>query len=244
MKALVFAAGIGSRLKPFTLSHPKALAEVGGIPMLERVIVKLRDAGVDEIVVNVHHFASQIVDFLEEKNDFGITIHISDESDLLLDTGGGMLKARRWLDGNEPFIVHNADIFTDFDIREMVSKHIETKADATLLVATRNTSRYLFFDSRLRGWMNLSTGEARPTGFMPTESMTPYAFGGVHVVSPKIFENLANYTHKEVFSIVPFYVAEAANLNIVPFEQPADALWIDIGKPENLTYANSLFINE
>lgn len=240
MKALVFAAGIGSRLKPFTLHHPKALAEVGGIPMLARVITKLRDAGVDEMVVNVHHFAGQIIEFLEANNNFGVKIHISDETGELLDTGGGLLKARGWLDGYEPFIVHNADILTDFDINEMVRFHNENQADATLLVAPRKTSRYLYFDNRLRGWMNISTGEARPQGFLPGESMTPYAFGGVHVVSPKIFDRLAQYTDKEVFSIVPFYVAEADVLNILPFVQPQGSLWVDIGKPENLAYANSL----
>lgn len=241
MKALVFAAGVGSRLKPFTLEHPKALAPVGGVPMLARVINKLRDAGVDEIVVNVHHFADQIIDFL--KTDFGVRIHISDESGELLDTGGGLLKARKWLEGPEPFIVHNADILTDFDINEMVGRHLLSGADATLLVAPRHTTRYLYFnDSRLLGWANLTTGETRPEGFCPADSMKAMAFGGVHVVSPAIFDRLQNFTSRRVFSIVPFYVAMADTLKIVPFVQPAGSHWIDIGKPENLKQANSLFI--
>lgn len=241
MKALVFAAGLGTRLKPFTLEHPKALVPVGGVPMLQRVICKLRDAGVDTIVVNVHHFADQIIDFIKDNDNFGVNIHISDESDLLLDTGGGMLKARKWLDGDEPFIVHNADILTDFDITDMVHAFENSKADATLLVAPRKTSRYLYFDSRLRGWANISTGATAPAGFVPNDKLTPLAFGGVHVVSPRIFDALEDYASEPVFSIVPFYVAMANRLNITPFVQPQGSIWLDVGKPESLLQANQLF---
>ena len=134
MKAMIFAAGLGTRLKPFTDFHPKALAEVCGRPMLGVVIERLKMAGISEIIVNVHHFADQIVDYLHRNNDFGVRLHISDETSELLDTGGGILAARRWLDGDEPFVVHNADILTDVDIAGMLSVARSTGAALTLLV--------------------------------------------------------------------------------------------------------------
>ena len=132
MKALVFAAGLGTRLRPLTDHQPKALVPVGGVPMLERVIGRLKAAGFDEITVNVHHFGQQIIDFLQAKQNFGLTIHVSDERNQLLDTGGGILKARPYLDGNEPFLVHNADIMTDIDLGAIYRKHVESQAHATL----------------------------------------------------------------------------------------------------------------
>jgi NDP-sugar pyrophosphorylase family protein len=125
MKAMIFAAGLGTRLRPLTNDRPKALVEVGGVAMLERVINRLKSHGITEIVINIHHFGEKIIEFVKQNNDFGITIHISDERDLLLDTGGGILKAQQWLDGEEPIIIHNADILTDFDLHKMVKQHIE-----------------------------------------------------------------------------------------------------------------------
>ncbi|MDE6126575.1 MAG: NTP transferase domain-containing protein, partial [Muribaculaceae bacterium] len=133
MKGMIFAAGVGSRLRPFTDEHPKALAPVGGIPMLRRVIEKMTEAGISRIVVNVHHFPQQIVSYLEENDNFGADISVSDESAELLDTGGGLLHARRFLDGDEPVLVHNADILTDFDISRMARAHSDSGALATLL---------------------------------------------------------------------------------------------------------------
>ena len=161
MKALIFAAGLGNRLKPLTDTTPKALLPVDGKPMLEHVILKLKDAGFDQITVNIHHFGQQIIDFLKEKNNFGIDIHISDEREYLLDTGGGIKHAAEFLDGDEPFMVHNVDIFSNVDFRELYKKHLESNALATLLVSKRKTSRYLLFnqEDKLCGWRNRETGE-------------------------------------------------------------------------------------
>lgn len=239
MKALVFAAGLGTRLKPFTLTHPKALAPVAGKPMLQRVIEKLTEQGVTEIIVNVHHFPDQIIDFLHA-NNFDVTLRISDERDLLLDTGGGLLAARKWLDcGDEPFIIHNADILTDFDLRPMVDAHTASGAMATLLVADRTSSRMLLFDRQLsmRGWANMATGETRPSG-LDASALLPLAFGGVHVASPSIFTALERYAgHEQPFSITPFYIEACGSHLIKGYMQPHGSIWFDIGKPESLDAA-------
>ena len=170
MKAMIFAAGLGTRLKPFTDFHPKALAEVCGRPMLGVVIERLKMAGISEIIVNVHHFADQIVDYLHRNNDFGVRLHISDETSELLDTGGGILAARRWLDGDEPFVVHNADILTDVDIAGMLSVARSTGAASTLLVASRVTKRYLLFDPSI----------SRPVNTDLPDSGCPINSGNLH----------------------------------------------------------------
>ena len=146
MKAMIFAAGLGTRLRPLTDHTPKALVPIAGKTMLERVILRLKDAGFNDITINIHHFGEQIIEFLRTHNDFGATIHISDERDRLLDTGGGIKKARPFLDGNEPFLVHNADIICDVDLAELYRHHRESNAEATLLVSERQTSRYLLLD--------------------------------------------------------------------------------------------------
>ena len=157
MKAMIFAAGLGTRLRPLTDNMPKALVPVAGKPMLERVILKLKESGFNDITINIHHFGDQIIDFLRVHNNFGAEIHISDERDMLLDTGGGIKKARPFLDGNEPFLVHNADILSEVDLRSFYRHHLESKAKATLLVSERQTSRYLLFDKEhnLHGLTNL-----------------------------------------------------------------------------------------
>lgn len=241
MKAMIFAAGLGTRLRPLTDNCPKALISVGGVPMLQRIILRLKSYGVTEMVINVHHFSRMITDFLKNNHNFGVTIHISDESDLLLDTGGGILKARRWLDGDEPFIVHNADIFTDFDISKMMNKHSSTNADVTLLVDHRDTSRYLLFkDGRMVGWENTKTGEIlSPWETSIYQSASPLAFGGVHIINPVIFKFLEK-ENKEVFSITPFYVDYCKQLNIQGFTPECHYNWVDIGKPESLSVAQSI----
>ncbi|MDE6684185.1 MAG: NTP transferase domain-containing protein [Duncaniella sp.] len=149
MKAMIFAAGLGTRLAPLTDTCPKALIQVGDKPMLRRAVERLRDAGVSEIIVNVHHHADMIIDYLAQ-NDFGIPVKVSDERDALLDTGGGVVKASRMLMGDEPVILYNADIFTDFPITEMLDAHHRSEADVTLLADNRDTSRYLLFDAEGR----------------------------------------------------------------------------------------------
>ena len=245
MKAMIFAAGLGTRLKPFTDSMPKALVEVGGVPMLGRVIENLIDIGVGEFVINVHHFAEKIKEYLSSNDNFGVQIHISDESDTLLDTGGGILAAQKWFEGDDPFIVHNADILTDFHIEKMVDAHKYSNADVTLLAQQRESSRTFLYDSdnRLRGWKNLNSGTTIPEN-LETTNLTPLAFGGISVVSPTILPHLRIYAaeHGPVFSTTPFYAANAAHLNIRGYVQSEDYRWFDIGKPENLLKASESFV--
>ncbi len=246
MKGMIFAAGLGTRLRPLTDTRPKALVEVCGRPMLEHVILHMIDAGIDDIVVNVHHLAPMIKSFIEVNDSFGINIHLSDESDELLDTGGGILKAREWLDGDEPFMVHNADIITDLDLRAMMRQHIESGADATLLVAQRDTSRYLLFDDamKMHGWESRKTGETIPAD-LDAAMYQALAFGGVHVLSPAIFPALERWNGEgsvKKFSIIPFYAASTDEVDIRGYFPPADSYrWLDIGKPETLAQASQLF---
>lgn len=242
MKALIFAAGLGTRLRPLTDNLPKALVPVAGTPMLERVILRLKEAGFDDITINIHHLGQQIIDFLEAKENFGLNIHISDERDLLLDTGGGILKARRWLDGEEPFLVHNADILSDIDLHALCHHHRESGADATLLVSRRQTSRYLLLDDahRLQGWINLATGETKPTGLCGREEekkLQQWAFGGIHVLSPTLFHRMNRGEWQGKFSIIPFYLSICREARIEGYPQQPEAHWFDIGKPETLAQA-------
>lgn len=252
MKAMVFAAGLGTRLKPFTDHHPKALAEICGKPMLGVVIERLKKFGVDDIVVNVHHFADQIVDYLHKNDNFGITIHVSDERSCLLDTGGGILAAREWLDGKEPFIVHNADILTDVNLDDMAMAFKDNDGIATLLVSDRQTKRYLLFDRdmRMNGWTNIETGEIRPNTLCSTDNLSRLAFGGVHVISPMVFPYLEefaelfsnqNESHIPKFSIMDFYVASCHSLPFFGYKPSSPYSWHDIGKPSSLQMAQENF---
>lgn len=247
MKAMIFAAGLGTRLRPLTNDRPKALVEVGGKTMLERVIIKLAKAGFDDITINIHHFGEKIIEFLELNENFGLNIHISDERDMLLDTGGGILKARPFLDGDEPFLVHNADILTDIDLNAMYQRHVESGAMATVLVKDRITSRYFVFDDdyRLQGWINKSTGETRPAAFVHREGLNELAFGGIHVISPSIFEPLEEYSQGQAkFSITPFYVDECHTHLIKGYLQDSPYTWLDVGKPETLKDAELMFTKQ
>ncbi|MDR0745978.1 MAG: nucleotidyltransferase family protein [Mediterranea sp.] len=238
MKALIFAAGLGSRLKPLTDRTPKALIPVGGKPMLEHVILKLKASGFNEIVVNIHHEGRQIIDYLKSRNNFGIHIFISDERDCLLDTGGGIRHARKYIDGNEPFLAHNADILSNVDLKQLYRHHLENPTSlATLLVSQRESSRWLLFDEekRLCGWQNHETGEVRS----PYPDFNPflysgYAFSGIHVISPKIFEWMDEWSGK--FSIISFYLAICARTTIRAYP-PDNLQLLDIGKPETLVKA-------
>lgn len=244
MKAMIFAAGLGTRLRPLTNDRPKALVEIGGKTMLELVITKLAIAGFDDITINIHHFGQKIIDFLEQNNNFGLNIHISDERDMLLDTGGGILKAKPFLDGDEPFLVHNADILTDIDLSAMYQSHIESGAMATLLMKDRSTSRYFVVDDdyRLQGWINKSTGETRPAAFVHREGLHELAFGGIHVISPSIFKPLEEYSQGQAkFSITPFYVDQCQSQLIKGYVQATPYHWLDVGKPETLREAELMF---
>ncbi len=243
MKAMIFAAGLGTRLRPLTSDKPKALVEINGVTLLERVIVNLRNAGFCDIVVNVHHFADLIIDFLRRNHNFGINIVISDERDLLLDTGGGVLNARPFLDGNEPFLLHNVDILSTVNLEQMYNQHIRSGALASLLVKDRVTSRYFLFNdsSRLCGWTNVKTGDVLPAG-IDADAFRRLAFGGIHVISPEIFPLLKKYANDEkVFSLVPFYIGNCSRTHIIAYEPAYDYKWIDVGKLNAVEEAKSLF---
>lgn len=236
---MILAAGLGTRLKPWTLEHPKALVPVDGVPMLERVIVKLKAQGYDDIVVNVHHFANQIADFIKG-NDFGVKISISDESEKLLDTGGGLANAFNMLKG-EPFLVHNVDILSNADLRKLMAVHKERKDDVTLLTSGRDSSRKLLFgdEDDLKGWHNLSTGEFRPVESGSLEMIEENAFSGIYIVGENGLDALCRFGKElgsEVFPVMDFFLASVNKLKIRRYYS-ADLDLIDIGKPETLKKA-------
>lgn len=238
MQAMIFAAGLGTRLKPLTDHLPKALVSLQGKPMLEHVILKLKSAGFTQVVVNVHHFGQQIIDFLEERQYFGIHIAVSDERGLLLDTGGGIKKAAAFFSPDEPVLIHNTDILSDVDVAALYEAHRQSGAFATLLVSERETSRYLLFDAgnRLRGWENRKTGEVKsPLADFRWEDYRPYAFGGIHVISPAVFERMEGWEGK--FSIIDFYLSLAGREEIRAYPVPSGSFWMDLGKPEALQKA-------
>jgi NDP-sugar pyrophosphorylase family protein len=203
--------------------------------MLEHVILKLKSFGVDELVINVHHFAQQIIDFLKEKDNFGIKIWISDETEELLETGGGIKKAAPFFD--EPFLVHNADILSNVDLKAMYDYHLTSGNDATLLVSPRKTVRYLLFNetNRLCGWVNKDTLQTKPEGFVyQPEIQKEYAFGGIHIISPTLFKYMEGWSGK--FSIMDFYLQTCQKAQLGGYIKD-DLHLIDIGKLETLAKA-------
>lgn len=241
MNALILAAGLGTRLGEFTSDRPKALVEVAGCTMLEHQLRHLSVAGFDRFVINIHHFASKVRAFLESNGYFGLDIRLSDETDLLLDTGGGIRQAIR-LFGNElPVLVHNVDIFSNTDLAGMYQIHLESKADATLLTARRATSRYLYFNQGgvLCGWSNEKTGEVRsPLPGFDKRNYTPYAFQGIHVISKSI-STLLDAVPEQKFGITDFYVKNAGHLDLRMVECDASQ-WVDAGKPETMEFASEI----
>lgn len=245
MKAIVFAAGIGSRLRPFTDSHPKALAPVGDKAALEIVLERLISAGVDAIVINVHHFAAQIVDYISSR-EYPVYIEISDESDALLDTGGAIAKIYRrskvlsTLGDDEPVIVHNADIITDAPLAGLVSTL--SGADAALLVEpARESSRKFLFDADgiLRGWINRTKGTVRPGG-LDVGDLNEAAFGGVHALSKAVIADISTYCGDlHSFSITDYYIDRCAGIRIKGFIPAEHYKWFDIGTPERLEAAQA-----
>ena len=242
MKAMIFAAGLGTRLKPITDTLPKALVPVAGQPLLYHVIGKLRAAGYDHLVVNVHHFAGQICDYLAA-HDWGVRIDVSDESAALLETGGGIAHAKDLLlPADAPILIHNVDILSNLDLAWFRG---ETRPDAlaTLLVSERETSRYLLFspDMRLMGWTNVQTGEVR-SPYPPSElaGCRRLAFSGIHNVSPAIFEAFEAAGMPERFPIMDFYLQECKNHPI--YGVVAENLQLlDVGKLDSLARAEQLF---
>lgn len=235
-KALIFAAGKGTRLKPFTESHPKALALVNNVPLLERNIKYLQSFGVTEFVINVHHFGEQIVEFLEKNNHFEAKIDISDEKDELLETGGGLLFAQKYLENEKNFLIMNADILTDLNIHELVKFHETHLPLATLAVSDRNSSRKLFFNSEmvLKGWMNKNSGETKMAEF--NNDFKELAFSGIHCINSSIFDKIKR---RGKFSIMEEYLDLIFNNEILGFQH--EARLIDVGRPESVIEAEKYF---
>lgn len=236
MKAMIFAAGLGTRLKPFTDNHPKALAEVNGKTLLEHSIHYLQRSGIKDVIVNVHHFADQITDTIEKNKGFGSNVTISDETNAVLETGGGLKKAGWYFEGEEPFVVMNVDVFTNLDLAKMIDLHISSEATATLAVMKRESSRQLLFDEHmlLCGWANNKTGEQRIA--REVIWMQPFAFSGVQVLSPAIL----NMPYDGKFSMIDVYLHDAKTQVIKGFDHTGD-VFIDVGKPETLEKAATIF---
>ena len=235
MKALILAAGIGSRLKPLTDTTPKALLPIGGVPMLERVLIRLKAAGVKSFVVNAHHHAQKVVDFCAElSRKHGVPVSVSREDDLLLDTGGAIKKASALLKGREPIFVHNADVLTDLDLRAMLKVHKDTGALATLSVRERESGRAYLFDNKDR-FAGHDRGEGKITwakGQVP--NVQRLAFDGIHVLSPELLDKI---TESGVFSITKSYLRlAAAGADLHAFRSDKWA-WHDIGTVEKLAVA-------
>ncbi|HYX10044.1 MAG TPA: nucleotidyltransferase family protein [Bacteroidales bacterium] len=234
MKAMILAAGLGTRLKPLTDDKPKALVELNGITLLERVITSLSNAGFKEQVINIHHFGDQIIDFLESKQYFGLPIQISDERGKLLDTGGGILKARPLLSGDDPFLVHNVDVLTNLDLINFFNFHKNHGHIATLAVKNRETTRSLLVDEEnlLAGWRNNQTGQEKLCRMQAT-FFRPTAFSGIYVLSQRFFDH---FIEKGKFSIMDTFLRMAADVPIMTYDHNHD-YWFDLGRVENLRRA-------
>lgn len=258
MQSMIFAAGLGTRLKPLTDRIPKALVRVGGKPLIEYALKNLVAAGSKRIVVNVHHFANQIIEYLQQ-NDFGVDICVSDETEMLLDTGGGIKNAAPFFNTSEPVLIHNVDILSNVDLRALYNyaceAEIEQKVDAVLLVSLRKTKRYLIFnkDMRLVGWTNVDTGEVKSpyetlhelTFTQPYDNnnvtneqygYTLFAFSGIHVIGNKVFEAMNECSAN--FPIMDFYLQYAKDLHFVG-KVKNNLKLMDVGKLDTLAEADA-----
>lgn len=246
MQAMIFAAGMGTRLKPITDNMPKALVPVGGEPLIKHVVKRLQAAGVQKMVVNVHHFADMLCAYLEENKNFGTDISISDERQMLLDTGGGLKHAARFFMPSEPILIHNVDILSNASLEKLYAMARQDNGEghlpeAVLLVSERETSRYLLFDNdmHLVGWLNKNTGEVKsPYLNLQVENCKQLAFSGIHVFNPTLFG--AMETFGERFSIIDFYLQVCAHHVIKGVIQP-DLKLLDVGKLNSLEAAEHFF---
>ena len=239
MRAMVLAAGLGTRLRPLTDERPKALVEVGGRTLLEITLRRLATFGIREVIVNVHHFADLVIDYLRQKDNFGMHVEISREDDVLLDTGGGLKKAAWFLTqgspADEPFVVHNVDVISTIDLQRMVTSHRAHRPLATLAVQKRKTSRQLLFaeNGQLRG---RHTAGKEPELVRPARRSEGLAFSGVHVISPELLKMIAEHG---VFSIITTYLRLAAEGQKILAFRADEYYWRDLGKPENLIQAEA-----
>ena len=241
MNILILAAGLGTRLRPLTDSMPKALVPVGGKPLLQLLIEKIKRQCHDaKVVINLHHHGEQIIDFVHQNDGFGLDVKLSDERNLLLDTGGAVKHAAPLFDNNEPILIHNVDILSNINLPDFYASHLAhgSNADATLLVSDRETSRYLLFDDsgRMKGWLNKSTGEVRsPYHDIPLECLRKLAFSGIHVISHSLISRMNDWPDK--FSIIDFYIKNCADTHIMA-DIRADIRMLDVGKVDSLDRAS------
>lgn len=237
MKGMILAAGLGTRLKPFTDKHPKALAPVNGKTLLQRNIEYLKSFGVDDILINVHHFADQIIEHIELHRQFGINIIISDETNEVLETGGGLKKASWFYSDGQPFVLMNVDILTDMNLHDLVEYHQSHHALVTLAISDRKSSRCFLWNENheLCGWRNKQTGEERIS--REDSNLVEKSFSGIHIIDPLFFKYL---TQEGKFSIVDTYLEAARSERIIGFDHSGCHL-LDVGKPESITLAESIF---
>lgn len=240
MKAMILAAGLGTRLRPLTNDRPKALVEVGGRTLLEITLSRLRGFGVQQVIVNVHHFADMVADYLKANNNFEMRIEVSRE-DVLLDTGGGLKKAAWFFQDStgrsekeEPFILHNVDVISAIDLKRMKQHHLETQALATLAVQERDTSRYLLFDEQHQLCGRCAGRDQSPDLVRPAQSVEALAFSGVHVISPRLLPML---TEEGAFSIIDSYLRLAGQGEEIISFRADQYYWRDLGRPENVAQA-------
>lgn len=239
MKAMILAAGLGTRLKPWTDKHPKALALINGKSLLQRNLEYLQKFGVNDVIVNVHHFADQIIEAIQNNHGWGSNITISDETGEVLETGGGLKKASHYFAEQENFVLMNVDVLTDMPLDKMISFHVSNRSSfATLATTQRNTSRYFLFDEQdeLCGWRNVKTGEEKIS--RAAHELHQKAFSGIHILNKKIFNHLRKFEGK--FSMVEVYLATAKTEIIRSFDH-SRYKFIDVGKPESIAAAEKLF---
>lgn len=238
MKAMILAAGFGTRLKPLTESIPKAMVPVNGTPIIELIIKRLKKAGFTEIIINLHYLGHLIREHCEKNNYFGINIKFSDETDKILDTGGGIKKAAWFLDGDSPFLVHNVDVISNIDLKAVYDFHMIHKGLATLVVKGKDSARSLLFDQnwKIAGWRNSQTGIEKIIHGNKASKLMSIGFCGIHVIDPAIFKLIET---EDVFSIITTYMRLAGSHPIYGFPIEKN-LWIDIGSHEKLAFANSL----
>lgn len=237
MKAMIFSAGLGTRFKPWTDSHPKALALVNGKPLLQHNIEYLQRYGIREVVVNVHHFADQVIEAIEKNKGWGSKVLISDERDEVLETGGGLVKARHLLEDGEPFVTLNADFLTDLNITDLLNFHRAKKGLISFGITNRQSSRNFLFDenNRLCGWRNNATGEEKIA--IAKNNLKAMAYSCVVVFQPEVFDLIPQ---RGKFSLVETYLSLAAAYPIYGYDHSGDRL-VDVGKPESVAIAEKLF---
>ena len=250
MRAMIFAAGLGTRLRPLTDKMPKALVPLAGKTLLQWQIDRLRAVGISDIVVNVHHLPDMIIDAVRQNQGWGCRVQISDERDALLETGGGLRKARTLLEGDEPILVCNVDILSNIDLQALMTAYenlssLQGRAGERLLgllvVSPRETQRYLLFDrdNRLRGWTNKATGEVKPANLSPlADSLTPLAFSGMQILSPRIFDRMDRVVADkgERFSLIDLYLSICGE-EVLKAYVPADYRMMDVGKIDQIDEA-------